>query len=128
MLRRTAGFSFVEILVVIAALGIVAAISVPALLKARERSKLGSCAESGVRVAAAAQDYAAEHPEAVGSVTARQLTEQGYLTAKMACPSGQALVADIGSQTITVRHGADGDTTMTASSTATKPGAREATK
>lgn len=59
MIRRTAkGFTLVEIMIVVAIIGIIIAIAVPAFLRARENSRGRACQENLSKIDGAKEQYA----------------------------------------------------------------------
>ncbi len=56
-MRRNKGFTLVEIMIVVAIIGILIAIAVPGFLKARETSRANSCAENMTKIDSAVQQY-----------------------------------------------------------------------
>jgi len=92
------GFTLVEIMIVVAIIGIIIAIAVPAFLRARENSRGQACQENLSKIDGAKEQYALEFKLSNGgTVTMAQLIDppgatagqkQGYLKAQPACPSG----------------------------------------
>ncbi|MBI5155116.1 prepilin-type N-terminal cleavage/methylation domain-containing protein [Candidatus Poribacteria bacterium] len=56
-MSRSKGFTLVEIMIVVAIIGILIAIAVPGFLKARETSRATSCSENMGKIAAAVEQY-----------------------------------------------------------------------
>jgi len=97
-MKRTAkGFTLVEIMIVVAIIGIIIAIAVPAFLRARENSRGRACQENLSKIDGAKEQYALEFKLSNGgAVTMAQLVNppnatsgsgQGYLKATPSCPS-----------------------------------------
>lgn len=61
MIRKNKGFTLVEIMIVVAIIGILIAIAVPGFLKARETSRANSCQENMTKIDAAVQQYILEY-------------------------------------------------------------------
>lgn len=104
-LRSRRGFTLVEIMIVVAIIGIIIAIAVPAFLRARENSRGTACQENLSKIDGAKESYAMEFRLANGAACDfPQLinpngaaTGEGYLKAQPQCPSGGAyFVASIG--------------------------------
>jgi prepilin-type N-terminal cleavage/methylation domain-containing protein len=104
-LSRSKGFTLVEIMIVVAIIGIIIAIAVPAFLRARENSRGQACQENLSKIDGAKEQYALEFRLANGSaVTMAQLITpggssagQGYLRDTPRCPSsGTYSVNNIG--------------------------------
>ena len=96
MYRRFAkGFTLVEIMIVVAIIGIIIAIAVPAFLRARENSRGQACQENLSKIDGAKEQYALEFKLANGGtvtfdnlITPPNATAgQGYLKATPTCPS-----------------------------------------
>lgn len=84
-------FTLVEIMVVVAVIGVVVAIAMPAFLRAREISRARACQENLAKIDGATEMYAADHKLAPSTtVTMTELIKTdgtGYLRAVPRCPS-----------------------------------------
>jgi len=78
-------------MIVVAIIGIIVAIAVPAFLRARERSRASSCQENLAKIDSAKEQYALEfkltNGQAVAS-TAEVIGANKYLKRAPFCPSG----------------------------------------
>ena len=63
-----AGFTLVEIMIVVAIIGILAAIGIPSFVKARSRSQATACINNLRQIEAAVQQFAIEKGKRVGDV------------------------------------------------------------
>ncbi len=68
--RRRAGFTLVEIMIVVAIIALLAAIAVPSFLRARKRSQASTILESLRNVDAAVDQYAIETQKRTGQAVA----------------------------------------------------------
>lgn len=86
------GFTLVEIMIVVAIIGIIIAIAVPAFLRARETARGRACQENLSKIDGAKETYALENnlgPTGSVNMTSLVLTGgTGYLKAEPECPSG----------------------------------------
>ena len=95
--RISKGFTLVEIMIVVAIIGIIIAIAVPAFLRARENSRGQACQENLSKIDGAKEQYALEFKLAnAGTVTFDNLITppgatagdgEGYLKSTPTCPS-----------------------------------------
>lgn len=88
------GFTLVEIMIVVAIIGIIIAIAVPAFLRARENARGRACQENLSKIDGAVQQYAIEHK--VGAAASVEMTDlvladgTGYLKTTPVCPSDES--------------------------------------
>jgi prepilin-type N-terminal cleavage/methylation domain-containing protein len=104
-LSRTKGFTLVEIMIVVAIIGIIIAIAVPAFLRARENSRGQACQENLSKIDGAKEQYALEFRASQNSTVSftNLITPggasvgQGYLRDTPRCPSsGTYTVSNVG--------------------------------
>ena len=95
MIRSNKGFTLVEIMIVVAIIGILIAIAVPGFLKARETSRRNACQENQVKIDSAVQQLILEEnyenqADAVGDLNGVSdlVGETLYIRITPVCPSG----------------------------------------
>lgn len=86
-------FTLVEIMIVMAIIGIILAISLPAFLRAREVSRARGCQENLAKISGAVSQYAIEHKLSNGdtvTITTDLIMDvgTGYLKSMPVCQSG----------------------------------------
>jgi prepilin-type N-terminal cleavage/methylation domain-containing protein len=89
---RRKGFTLVEIMIVVAIIGLLAAIAIPNFIKARDTARKNACIANLKTVQGAIQVWAIDTNAAAGSTapTLATLVSSGYLKSTPACPSGGA--------------------------------------
>ena len=91
-MKRTRGFTLVEIMIVVAIIGILVGIAVPGFIKARTRSQGMACAENLAKIDGAMEQFALETNLDTGDgVALGDLWEadgSGYMKSEPTCPSG----------------------------------------
>ena len=89
---RTKGFTLVEIMIVVAIIGIIIAIAIPSFIRARETSRARACQENLAKIDGAKEQYALDenlgHEAAVGMTDLIGPTL--YLKRTPECPAGGA--------------------------------------
>ena len=87
--NKKAGFTLVEIMIVVAIIGLLAAIAIPNFVRARTTSQMNACINNLRQIDGAAQQWALETKQATNALPA--FTDiSGYLKSSVVCPAGGA--------------------------------------
>ncbi len=92
MIRSNKGFTLVEIMIVVAIIGILIAIAVPSFLRAREISRRNACQENQSKIDGAKQQWALEQnqPATATPTWAELVGNAAYIRKTPVCPSSGA--------------------------------------
>jgi prepilin-type N-terminal cleavage/methylation domain-containing protein len=96
MKRNTKGFTLVEIMIVVAIIGILVGIAVPGFIKAREKAQANACMEGQTKMEGAVDNYAIDNGLKTGDATITSALIVGptlYLKTAPTCPVGPVLIA-----------------------------------
>ncbi len=91
--QKRSGFTLVEIMIVVAIIGLLAAIAIPNFVKARTTSQKNACINNLRQLDGAVQQFALENKKAASSTVA--LTDcTPYLKNSVVCPAGGTSIGD----------------------------------
>ena len=100
ILRKSSkGFTLVEIMIVVAIIGILIAIAVPGFVKARTQSRTKACQENLTKIDGAKEQYALENNLAAGATAAWSdlVGTTSYIKSTPKCPeNGTYTIAVVG--------------------------------
>ena len=90
------GFTLVEIMIVVAIIGLLAAIAIPSFMKARTTSQKNACINNLRQIESGKDQYAIEHGGVTGSAIATNTADiwaalvgtNGYIKICPSCPAG----------------------------------------
>jgi prepilin-type N-terminal cleavage/methylation domain-containing protein len=86
---KKAGFTLVEIMIVVAIIGLLAAIAIPNFVRARTTSQMNACINNLRQIDGAAQQWALETKQATNATPAFS-DISSYLKSSVVCPAGGA--------------------------------------
>lgn len=90
---KTSGFTLVEIMIVVAIIGLLAAIAIPNFIKARTTSNMTTCINNLRQIDAAVQQWAAENKKGLTATVAFSDISP-YMKNSVICPSGGTTFAN----------------------------------
>ena len=91
MKRLVKGFTLVEIMIVVAIIGILVTIAVPGFIKAREKAQANACQEAQLKMDGAVDNYAIDNGKKTGDTAPTASLIIGYnlyLKTAPTCPVG----------------------------------------
>src|ERR1041384_4419107 len=90
---RKSGFTLVEIMIVVAIIGLLAAIAIPNFIKARTTSQMNACINNLRQIDGAIQQWALENKKDTAATVAFS-DVSSYMKNAVTCPSGGTTFAN----------------------------------
>ena len=90
MKKQKKGFTLVEIMIVVAIIGLLAAIAIPSFINARTKTQTNSCLNNLRLIDGAMQQYALDHTNAVAADFTALVGTGAYIKDTPVCPGGGA--------------------------------------
>ena len=87
-MNKKAGFTLVEIMIVVAIIGLLAAIAIPSFMKSRETSQQNSCINNLRQIEAGKEQWALEQGKATGDTTDSDEVNSYIKGGGPECPAG----------------------------------------
>ena len=101
MKKLQQGFTLVEIMIVVAIIGILAAIAIPNFIKNRNQSQAKACISNMRQISTAAENYLTEHDMTpwTGAWQDALVGSQNYIKVEPKCPAGGVYTVDVDTDT-----------------------------
>lgn len=92
-LQKKSGFTLVEIMIVVAIIGLLAAIAIPSFLNARKRSMTASCKNSLRQIAGGIDQYTIDRKGVAPTAISDLVGTDNYIKKTPSCPVGNTTYA-----------------------------------
>ncbi len=87
---RKSGFTLVEIMIVVAIIGLLAAIAIPNFVRARAKAQINTCIANLKQIDGAKESWALENKKKTGDTPAMTDLVPNYIKTEPKCPAGSS--------------------------------------